>query len=231
MNAGDSLYVYIASHGFRDPSINQPSALWIGSAYLDGSSYLVPSELATYLNRNDVAKWVFIDSCKAGGFWSDGNFNLGNLSNISFFAAADENNLMHYDLNGLPYFGMAVTWALRRDANGYYNTDSNPRDGIISYNELLSYIQSYNCLTQGTVGLEGELGDGVILSPSMWAPVGTKSSDFTGTLKGVITCSTAGDFSPSDYDVDGSDLAKLIANQSLLDITTFAQQFGKTSCP
>jgi hypothetical protein len=42
-----------------------------------------------------------------------------------------------------------------------------------------------------------------------------------------------GDFSnPADSDVDGSDLAELIAYYpGLLDITTFAQDFGKTACP
>ena len=39
--------------------------------------------------------------------------------------------------------------------------------------------------------------------------------------------SIPGDFSPADNDVDGSDLAKLIANLSLLDIAPFAQNFGK----
>jgi hypothetical protein len=37
----------------------------------------------------------------------------------------------------------------------------------------------------------------------------------------------AGDFN-GDGDVDGSDLAALIANAALLDITTFAENFGKT---
>jgi subtilisin len=39
-----------------------------------------------------------------------------------------------------------------------------------------------------------------------------------------------GDFEP-DGDVDGSDLAALIANPALLDIPTFAQSFGRNTCP
>jgi hypothetical protein len=39
-----------------------------------------------------------------------------------------------------------------------------------------------------------------------------------------------GDFAPTDFDVDGSDLAALIANASLIDIATFAQNFGKNIC-
>jgi subtilisin family serine protease len=40
-----------------------------------------------------------------------------------------------------------------------------------------------------------------------------------------------GDFAPGDCDVDGSDLAALIANTSLLDLATFALNFGKKACP
>jgi subtilisin family serine protease len=39
-----------------------------------------------------------------------------------------------------------------------------------------------------------------------------------------------GDFAPADCDVDGSDLAVLIAKTSLLDLATFAPNFGKNSC-
>jgi len=34
-----------------------------------------------------------------------------------------------------------------------------------------------------------------------------------------------------DGDVDSSDLAELIANPALLDLSTFAAQFGRTDCP
>jgi probable HAF family extracellular repeat protein len=40
-----------------------------------------------------------------------------------------------------------------------------------------------------------------------------------------------GDFAPADCDVDGSDLAVLIANTSLMDLAAFAQHFGRNSCP
>jgi hypothetical protein len=39
-----------------------------------------------------------------------------------------------------------------------------------------------------------------------------------------------GDFAPADCDVVGSDLAALIADSGSLDITTFAQNFGKIGC-
>ncbi len=39
-----------------------------------------------------------------------------------------------------------------------------------------------------------------------------------------------GDFWP-EGDVDGSDLAELVANPALLDLSTFAAEFGRTDCP
>jgi hypothetical protein len=47
--------------------------------------------------------------------------------------------------------------------------------------------------------------------------------------KGGVTGTCSGDFS-SDSDVDGSDLAVLIANMSLMDVAAFAQNFGRSSC-
>jgi len=38
-----------------------------------------------------------------------------------------------------------------------------------------------------------------------------------------------GDFAPADCDIDGSDLAFLIANPGSLNLTTFAHNFGKTT--
>jgi hypothetical protein len=50
----------------------------------------------------------------------------------------------------------------------------------------------------------------------------------TYNIAPVSTCQ--GDFDV-DGVVDGKDLAALIANASLLNITTFAQNFGDTTCP
>lgn len=40
-----------------------------------------------------------------------------------------------------------------------------------------------------------------------------------------------GDFTPADGDVDGSDLAKLVDDADLLDLSTFVAEFGRTDCP
>jgi hypothetical protein len=49
-------------------------------------------------------------------------------------------------------------------------------------------------------------------------------------LKGGMGGTCSGDID-SDGDVDGSDLAALITNTSLIDLTTFAQNFGENDCP
>jgi hypothetical protein len=43
------------------------------------------------------------------------------------------------------------------------------------------------------------------------------------------TGALSGDFA-GDCDADGMDLATLIANPSWLDVSTFAQNFGKNAC-
>jgi hypothetical protein len=43
--------------------------------------------------------------------------------------------------------------------------------------------------------------------------------------------SIPGDFAPADCDVDGTDLAVLIVYPSLIDLTTFVENFGRNDCP
>ena len=44
----------------------------------------------------------------------------------------------------------------------------------------------------------------------------------------IPTC--PGDFD-NDYDLDGKDLAELVANPDLLNLSIFAAEFGRTDCP
>ena len=59
----------------------------------------------------------------------------------------------------------------------------------------------------------------------------TASGVRTDTVRVNVQGTLAGDFPPPDCDVDGSDLAVLIGNPSLMDISTFAQNYGKNTCP
>ena len=59
---------------------------------------------------------------------------------------------------------------------------------------------------------------------------GTKDGETRAFLLNPQYTSLTGDFAPGDCDVDGSDLSALIANMSLIDLATFAQNFGKNVC-
>ena len=58
----------------------------------------------------------------------------------------------------------------------------------------------------------------------------TGSTVRTDTVRVNVQAAATGDFT-GDCDVDGSDLVILIANTSLMDLATFAQNFGKSVCP
>jgi len=58
----------------------------------------------------------------------------------------------------------------------------------------------------------------------------TGSTVRTDSVRVNVLATATGDFT-GDCDVDGSDLAILIATPSLLDLATFAQNFGKSVCP
>jgi hypothetical protein len=57
----------------------------------------------------------------------------------------------------------------------------------------------------------------------------TGSTSRTDTVRVYVQAAATGDFT-GDCDVDGSDLAVLIANTSLMDLATFARNFGKNIC-
>lgn len=63
------------------------------------------------------------------------------------------------------------------------------------------------------------------------------SSGNTGYVLAIVETNAAcviatcpGDFE-NDYDVDGNNLAELVADPALLDLSTFAAHFGRTDCP
>jgi hypothetical protein len=52
--------------------------------------------------------------------------------------------------------------------------------------------------------------------------------NYHGFVASPLAGFVSGDFTPADSDVDGSDLAALIANTSLMDLATFSANFGKS---
>lgn len=61
------------------------------------------------------------------------------------------------------------------------------------------------------------------------ATVSLQEDDLTVDA-GLIISTCLGDFD-KDYDVDGSDLAELVANPARLELSTFADDFGRKDCP
>ena len=103
--------------------------------------------------------------------------------------------------------------ALQPWENGYWSGVDYPADR--------TYAVYFNFLN-GMQGLDDKSGD-------QWGVGKFALAVHAGNVGGPVPL--AGDFSsPADCDVDGRDLAALIANPSLLNVATFAQNFGKNSC-
>jgi hypothetical protein len=92
---------------------------------------------------------------------------------------------------------------------------------------VTSYTLPANALAQGqTYLLEVMLNHYDYESGAWWL----ENPSETFLLYSTPTVSIPGDFSPYDCDVDGSDLAVLIARTSLMDLALFAQSYGKSEC-
>lgn len=80
------------------------------------------------------------------------------------------------------------------------------------------YILATSAKDKGIPGNDSTYGWGLVDAHAALSQVGNAPTPIPG------------DFVPADCDVDGSDLAVLIANTSLMDLATFAQNFGRYAC-
>lgn len=119
---------------------------------------------------------------------------------------------------------------------GHMHGEGRRTDTGSSGNTIYSVLADYQNDTSGGNGflriLEFDTTANQInvttYSPYTQAYKTASSSQFT--LSYTMTQGLAGDFT-GDCDVDGTDLADLIADPSLLDIAAFARNFGKNVCP
>jgi photosystem II stability/assembly factor-like uncharacterized protein len=78
------------------------------------------------------------------------------------------------------------------------------------------------------------ISSGMPTNTRVWSLAASSDDIFAGTSSGVwrgtVPIAVLGGDFDSDCDVDGGDLAVLIANMSLPDLTTLAQNFGKNAC-
>lgn len=117
-----------------------------------------------------------------------------------------------YNVQSILYLQNYLTAnGLSPDLNSFYLSLGLSQADITS---LVQSMLSYSPTTNMDVSLYSSLTsmNNILLTVSSSPPI---SGDFT---------------SPSDCDVDGSDLANLLANPGWLDVTSFAQNFGKNAC-
>jgi hypothetical protein len=108
--------------------------------------------------------------------------------------------------------------------NGLYGQFLNPDGGAYGLDFVILSNASTSPIVSSVAFGSGEIGSLVVWHN--WAP--TSGQDIFGKFV-KLENGFEGDLD-NDSDVDGSDLALLIANTSLVNITTFAQNFGKSDC-
>ena len=129
--------------------------------------------------------------------------------------------------NSMSTYSWASSVNIRQEVVGNYRaTESSPQRAFVYSNHTM---RDLNDLIPS--GSEWVLdGAQAINDSGQITGYGTKNSETRAFLLNPQYTSLIGDFAPGDCDVDGSDLAALIANMSLIDLATFAQNFGKNVC-
>lgn len=165
-------------------------------------------------------KWVSSDIEFATGMTpaigTDGTIYLagdviGDWSHSVFYAISSSGN---------------VQWTFERP-EGHQFSNSSPAidaNGVIYFGTLGNHLYALN--PNGTLKWEFEALNNIDSSPA----IGPDGTIYFGSWDGylyAIGSGSEGDFD-TDGDVDGSDLATLAANPGLLDLATFAANFGKT---
>ena len=198
MKDGDTLFLYIVSHGARDLIGPETTATYgdevlkVGPHDIGDDDYLTDDELYLALKDIDgINKWVIIDACESGGFWgnkySHDEGDLEKLKNIYFMAAAEEGKDGYYLHDGITILANAIENAMAHDAVDRVLADSN-KDGILSFEELLQWVKQFPQVAEYDATIVGklDLGDPVLFSLDMWTPVGYKNIDFETNLYPLV---------------------------------------------
>lgn len=204
MSSGDKLFIYLGSHGATD-LIGPETTLTFGDEFMkignvgdgtltggmpSGWDFLTDDELTSYLKDMDnIEKWIMVDACNSGGFWGNDSLldtgDLEKLNNISLFASVFEDKLGVFDaVNGYMYFGYAINEAYTKDDNGHLLADSAPYDNIISFDELVDFVQNHSKVSKQLVGTfvgEAAFGDSIYFTADMWQTASFYSEDFIGS--------------------------------------------------
>jgi probable HAF family extracellular repeat protein len=119
------------------------------------------------------------------------------------------------------------SWAYRVNVRqevvgGYQATSSSPGRAFIYSNNTMKDLNGMIPSGSGWVLVSAA----AINDLGQIAVMGTKN----GSTQAFLLNPQYGDMAPPDCDVDGSDLAVLIANPSLMELAIFAQNFGRSAC-
>jgi alpha-tubulin suppressor-like RCC1 family protein len=171
--------------------------------------------------QRDVDSWSNVVQVAAGGYHTVGLKSDGTVVAVG---KSDEDQLEVSSWSGIVQVaaGGYHTVGLKSDGTvvtagwNYYGQ----RDDVSSWSGIVQVAAGFG----HTVGLKS---DGTVVTAG-WNRDGQRE---VGSWNlGSTSYSILGDFAPADCDVDGSNLAALIANASLIDLPTFSQNFGKNAC-
>ena len=194
LKSGDMLIFYYTGHGGKMslPDYQDELTATPGDEFLKINYYevLVDDELYSLLDKycSGVTKWVILDSCKSGGFWSNkpepgGDLNL--LSDILFISATSETwytASMSSFGSDMGFLTSAMIKGLRM-YNGSVMVDSN-KDHMITkeeWNEYLSVFSKFNPVL-GSQVYELEEAEMVPLTVEMINATAEASIDFNGKM-------------------------------------------------
>lgn len=203
MQPGDTLFIYIASHGgsidgndettltAEDEGLNLGNPSCLSRKDMDRNKILTDDDLTSFLSGIDNNnKWIVLDACHSGGFWGNNSSSdrgdLEKLKKTSLLAAAPEDGVTVFYSDGITYFGKALEWALSRNSEGHINADTSPRDGNVTLEEIYSAV--HYCYSEkykehiGEIVFEQEFGTPIIYSADLLNPEIRKTDDFDSIL-------------------------------------------------
>lgn len=156
--------------------------------------YITDIDLKEMLSGMDnIQKWIIIDSCHSGGFYN----SIHSLMNASLVASTTEDLLSWgYDFSTGMVKGGLFTGAFcdgfSRKSNGKllmdgYHSTLNPErvypeDGIVTFEEIVNYVEDYNQKTDvnGRIVYELNIGNPAVFTMDKWNPTGYRTADFLG---------------------------------------------------
>lgn len=182
----DALVVYVTGHGTDNPATGPGDSSYSGGwptgvdlGFTGGQLGYDLTDIALTRMLSELPstaeKWVIIDSCHSGGFWT----RLETLSNVGLLASAPADG----DAWAPGGYGMMTSiieeGLLINPFDSYAFADAD-HDGI-GFNDICDWVKNYPVAKWWGYEVQRIGGDGtVVFTPDMWNPVVFTSPDFVG---------------------------------------------------